>query len=208
MTELLYVILDPEARDLVVEALRGDSVRRQRAATRAAAELHAERLAGDRKDIRSGAVMVTNLLVDAARLDEAAAAIATARPFTPPATIVIPGEGGGGGGSTRAAAEPQVVRPPVVDTATGSDEAASAEAAPSVPAPAADHPSTARSRDEALAETLAVINDLGLNLAPDEELPDLDDEDALDALDDGRLPEDEPDPEELTALATTPAPEA
>lgn len=171
MTDRLLVTIDAEARDLIVEALRADSTRRQRAATRAAAELHAERAAGDRRDIRSGAVMVTNLLVDAARLDDAANAIAKA----PPAPT----------GYRRVEPAPVDERPEL-DLDDPAQVAAAVAEARALPDP--EPAGATRSPAEALAETRNVIAELGLNITRE----DIEGDD--DELLDGRTDEDDPGP--------------
>lgn len=177
MTSLL-VTIDAEARDLIVEALRADSTRRQRAATRAAAELHAERAAGDRRDIRSGAVMVTNLLVDAARLDDAANAIAKAEPAVGYERQVV----------TWTA--PPADELDLDDPAQVAAAVAEAAALPDPPARPvdADPGGASRSPAEALAETRNVIAELGLNITRED--IEGDDDDVLD----GRTDEDDPGP--------------
>lgn len=179
MTSLL-VTIDAEARDLIVEALRADSTRRQRAATRAAAELHAERAAGDRRDIRSGAVMVTNLLVDAARLDDAANAIAKAAPAPTGYRRVERAVDAAG----------HVDELDLDDPAQVAAAVAEAAAMPDPPARPVDvDPGGAsRSPAEALAETRSVIAELGLNITRED--IEGDDDDVLD----GRTDEDDPGP--------------
>lgn len=175
MTDRLIVDLDPDARDLVVEALRTDSVRRQRAATRAAAELHAERASGGRRDIRSGAVMVTALLVDAARLDDAANAIAKAK-VVPFIEALIVDE------------RPVLDLDDPAQVAAAKAEAAALPDPPPAPPADADPGGASRSPAEALAETKAVIADLGLAITRED--LDGDDDDFLD----GRTDEDDPGP--------------
>lgn len=182
MPERVLVELDADAVDLVAEALRADSTRRQRAATRAAAELHEEREAG-RRDIRSGAVMVTNLLVDAARLDDAATAVTHARPLVEFDLI------------------PTVLTAPPAAPTTQEAPAAMTPPTPVAAEPPDDdeHVAGTRTPAEALAETRAVIADLGLNITRE-------DIDAADDDLDGRLPEDDPGnlaglPPELADLA-------
>jgi hypothetical protein len=143
----LIALLDPEARDLVVEALRADSRRRQRAATRAAAELHEERAAGERRDIRSGAVMVTNMLVDAARLDEAA-------------NIIEAASIGAG------------LVSPIADLDA---EAPEERRLAVVPPPPADDDDAERNLGDALAESRDVLAELGLLPEPGDAALDFDD---------------------------------
>lgn len=66
-----------DAVDVVVEALRREAARRQRVATTLAGELELERAGG--RDIRSGAVRVTRILVEAGQLE----AVATELEGTP-----------------------------------------------------------------------------------------------------------------------------
>lgn len=190
--------LDADARDLVVEALRSDSIRRQRAATRAAAELDAEKRGG-RRDIRSGAVMVTNLLVDAARLDDAANAIAAAEevetstdrhPSGGSFTMVVTGSGGSG-----------VDNPPAVRLLAVPDPEDVPEGLDDEVVQDDDRAGEVRTRAEALADTAKVIADLGLNITRADLDTDLDDLDVP-------LPEDSEDLDDdvgaLDDLVTTP----
>lgn len=75
--------LDADEVADVVEALRADASRRQRAVTRAAAELEAEHRAGQVTDVRPSAVRIARALAQAARLEAVAgqleAAYETAR---------------------------------------------------------------------------------------------------------------------------------
>lgn len=83
MTELpVMVQTTPEEIDLVVEALRSESSRRQRAATRASSELLAETGAGKVKDKRPGSVKIVAVLGQAASLDAFAGKLIAARAAT------------------------------------------------------------------------------------------------------------------------------
>lgn len=71
----ITVDVDPDTLELVLDALRIDSAKRQRAASLAALELERDL---ERKDKRPGAVLVTKALAEAGRLEEFARALATA----------------------------------------------------------------------------------------------------------------------------------
>lgn len=75
MTHRITVDVDPDTLELVLDALRIDSAKRQRAASLAALELERD---VERKDKRPGAVLVTKALAEAGRLEEFARALATA----------------------------------------------------------------------------------------------------------------------------------
>lgn len=60
--------MTPEARAVVVDALRAQAAIRQRAATRAAGELAADRASGEVKDVRPAAVRIANVLAEASDL--------------------------------------------------------------------------------------------------------------------------------------------
>lgn len=88
MPEHVIATIPADAVELVTNALAEASVRRQRAATRAAGELDEERIAGKR-DVRSGAVQIARALADAARLDDAAKAIRSAQPVELPEGVDV-----------------------------------------------------------------------------------------------------------------------
>lgn len=75
-------LIDAEDRifEIAIEALRGDALRRRRAAETFSGELESDRAAGRQKDIRTGALHVVKLLGEADALEHLAAELADPTP--------------------------------------------------------------------------------------------------------------------------------
>lgn len=178
MTTPLHVLLDPDAVELVADALRRQADTVRRAATRAATEVDAEQRAGKR-DIRSQAVTITRLLADAGRLDAAALAVEAA---VPGGTIIEAPELAAARQTAPPAPHP-LPAPRAVVEAGEAVQAMRVGGGPLVRSPA-----------EALAESAGLLRELGLTVGPDDIDPDLDD------AADGATAEDRPTPDELAEL--------